>query len=181
MNTLRLSRLLLGVAFLLPIALFGADDAKNAGLQSGQLSAPDEKFLMNAAQDGMTEVKLGELAKQKAKRSDVKAFGELMIVEHGKANDDLKSLASRKGLKLPEQLDAIHAGDIDRLSKLEGDQFDKAYIDGMIKDHQKDVTEFEEHSGITKDADLKAFITKTLPALKGHLDHIKGVESGKAK
>jgi putative membrane protein len=168
-----------GAVLWLPLALLAADDAKNAGVESGRLSAPDEKFVLDTVQGGMTEVKLGELAKQKAKRSDVKAFGERMIVDHAKANDDLKALAQRKGLTLPEQLDATHAGLIDRLSKLEADQFDKAYIDGMIKDHQKDVEEFEEESRRVSDADLKKFVVKTLPTLKSHLEHIKGVEADK--
>ena len=172
---------LAGAALCLPLTLLGFDDAKNAGLKSGQLSAPDEKFVLEAAQGGMTEVKLGELAKQKAKRSDVKTFGERMIVDHGKINDDLKALAKRKGLTLPDQLDATHAGLIDGLSKLEGDQFDKAYIDGMIKDHQKDLEEFEDESKRVSDAELKVFVTKVLPTLKSHLEHIKGVEADKPK
>ena len=172
---------LAGAVLWLPLVLLAADDAKNAGVESGHLSAPDEKFVMDAAQGGMTEVKLGELAKQKARRSDVKAFGERMMVDHAKANDELKALAKRKGLSLPEQLDATHAGMIDRLSKLEADQFDKAYIDDMIKDHQNDVEEFEQESRRVRDTDLKAFVTKTLSTLKNHLEHIKGVEADKPK
>jgi putative membrane protein len=171
----------LALGCLLPLASRGADDAKNAGVESGHLSPPDEKFVMSAAQGGMTEVKLGELADQKARRDDVKKFGQRMMEDHGKGNDALKSLATKKSLNLPEQLDATHAGTIDRLSKLEGDQFDKAYIDEMIKDHKTDIEEFEEAGKTTKDAELKVFIAKTLPTLRSHLSHIQGIEESKAK
>ena len=102
-----------------------------------------------------------------------------MVNDHGRANSELKGLASRKGVELADQLDSVHAGKVDRLSKLEGDQFDKAYIDQMVKDHREDVAAFEKAAKTVNDAELKTFVVKTLPTLRAHLKHITAIESGK--
>jgi putative membrane protein len=166
---------------LLSTALLAADDAKNAGSTDTALAVSDQKFVLTASQGGMVEVQLGTLATQKGESDAVKKFGAQMVTDHTKANDELKSLASKKGMELPDQLDATHAGMVGRLSTLEGPQFDKAYIEGMVKDHEEDVHEFEAAAKSLTDPALKAFAAKTLPTLKMHLKHIKGIESGKVK
>jgi putative membrane protein len=158
-------------------ALAAEADTKAAG----KLPAPDQKFVLKAAQGGMAEVKLGELAKQKAKSEDVKKFGERMVTDHSKANEELMGVARQKGITIPEQLDATHAATIEKMSKLEGEQFDKAYVADMIKDHKEDVSEFESASKKLTDPDIKGFATKTLPTLKEHLQQIEGLKAPKTK
>jgi putative membrane protein len=149
--------------------------APDAAQKSG---SPDEKFVKKAAAGGLAEVKLGELASQKAKRDDVKQFGAQMATDHSKANDELKAVASQKGIALSDQLDATHQAKYDKMSKLSGDEFDGAYVKDMLDDHKKDVAEFEKEANNGKDPDVKGFAGKTLPTLKTHLEHIEKI-SGK--
>jgi putative membrane protein len=128
-----------------------------------------EAFLKHAAQGGIAEVALAQLAKDKASNPDVKSFAERLERDHGKANDELKSLASKKGVTLPEKPTTYAANEKTKLSKLSGAAFDKAYIAAMVDDHHKDIRAFEREVGGAGDADVKAFVTKTLPTLKEHL------------
>lgn len=132
-------------------------------------SAADHQFVMDAAKGGMAEVELGKLAAEKATSSDVKQFAQKMSDEHGKANDELKSLAKDKNILLPTTLDPKYKAVRDRLSKLTGDEFDRAYMQEMLKDHRTDVNEFRRESKSGKDGDIKAWAAKTLPTLEGHL------------
>jgi putative membrane protein len=117
----------------------------------------------------MAEVELGKLAADKASSDEVKKFGQRMVDDHGKANDELKKLAENKNITLPTAPDAKHKATIDRLSKLSGEAFDRAYMQEMLKDHRKDVSEFRTESKSGKDADVKAWAAKTLPTLEEHL------------
>lgn len=141
----------------------------NAGGTTGGLSASDRKFVMNAAMGGMAEVSLGQLAVQKASSADVRQFGQRMVDDHTKANDNLKQVAAQKGLTLPTALDAKHQADMDKLSKLSGDAFDRAYMKDMVKDHQQDTKEFQNEANKGQDADIKSFASTTLPVLQEHL------------
>lgn len=129
----------------------------------------DQSFVTKAAIGGMAEVKLGQLATQKASNADVKKFGQQMVDDHGKANDELKQLASQKGITLPTDVDAKQQATYDRLSKLSGAEFDKAYMHDMVTDHHEDVSEFQKESRSGSDPDVKAWATKTLPTLQHHL------------
>jgi putative membrane protein len=136
---------------------------------SKSVTAPDRTFVKKAAEGGLAEVELGNLAKDKASSPDVKQFGDRMATDHGKANDQLKDWAQKENVTLPTALTAKDKATRDRLSKLSGDAFDKAYMQEMVKDHQKDVTEFQKESKAAKDADLKAWAGQTLPTLQDHL------------
>jgi putative membrane protein len=145
-----------------------------SGSQTGKMSMSDKKFAKEAAQGGVAEVELGQLAAQKASSDDVKKFGQRMVDDHSKANDKLKQLASSKGINLPTDPDASQKATKNRLSKLSGEQFDKAYMREMLKDHKKDVAAFESESNKGQDPDLKSFATETLPTLR---DHLKDAQS----
>ncbi len=151
---------------------------------SGQLSAADHHFVMEAARGGMAEVELGKLATQKAQNADVKAFGQMMVDDHSKANDELKSLASGKGITVPSDLDAKDKATVSRLEKLSGEQFDRAYMQAMTKDHKKDLAEFKKESTSGKDQQIKDWAGKTVPTLEKHLQHAEqtasAVGAGKA-
>src|SRR6185312_1533412 len=99
----------------------------------------DKKFAMEAAMGGMAEVKKGQLAVEKASNPDVKAFGQKMVDDHTKANEELKEVASKESIDLPTSLDAKQQAMVDKLSKLSGAAFDKAYMKDMVKDHDTDV------------------------------------------
>lgn len=144
-----------------------ADPASDA--KSNKLSSGDTSFLKDAATGGMMEVELGKLATEKARSEKVKAFGRQMQDDHGKANDELKQLATNKGVELPTSLGVKQKLSVERLSKLSGEDFDRQYMKTMIDDHKTDVKDFEKEASKAKDPDVKAFANKTLPTLKTHL------------
>lgn len=134
-----------------------------------KLSHGDRKFVEFAGQAGLAEVAAGQLAQQKAANEQVKQFGARMVQDHTKANDELKQLAGGKGVNLPTEPDRKHRHEADKLQKLSGAEFDRAFMKQMVEDHKKVVSEFEKHAKDAKDADVKAFASKTLPALREHL------------
>jgi putative membrane protein len=159
----------------------GTTSTSSTGSTGGTVSSldpADKEFVMKAAQGGMAEVMLGQMASSKGTSPDVKNFGNRMVSDHGKANDELKQLAQNKGMALPSDTDKEHKDAADKLSKANGNEFDKQYISNMVSDHEKDVKEFEKESKDAKDPDLKAWASKTLPTLQ---DHLKMAKDTKAK
>lgn len=146
-----------------------------------EVAGSDQTFMKKAAQGGMTEVKLGEIASSKGQHAGVKDFGKAMVADHGKANEELKALATKKAVQLPAGLDAKHQDKVDDLSKLSGAEFDKAYVKAMVDDHQKTVSLFEDAAKSAKDAEVKGFAEKTLPTLRKHLEHVQGLQKETAK
>ncbi len=147
--------------------------AQNA---AGTVSAGDKTFVTKAAQGGMAEVKLGKLAADKASSSEVKDFATMMVEDHSKANEQLKSVAGQKSITLPDDIGAKNQATYDRLSKLSGTAFDHAYVQAMVKDHREDVAEFKKESNNAKDSDIKSFASETLPTLQKHLDAIEKIQ-----
>ncbi len=139
------------------------------GHAAGQLSNQDQKFVMEAAEGGMMEVELGRLAAQKASSADVKAFGQRMVTDHSKANQQLMDLASSKGITLSKTLSADKQKERDRFASLSGAEFDRMYMSHMLKDHKKDVSEFEKESQKATDTGVRSFAQTTLPVLREHL------------
>lgn len=129
----------------------------------------DAKFMQKAAISGMYEVEAGKLAAQKGSSDEVKKFGQRMVDDHTKVSDEVKQLAGSKGVTLPTALDRKHKGKIDKLSKLSGTDFDREYMNMMVKDHKEDIKEFSKEADKGKDPDVKALASKTLPTLKEHL------------
>ena len=149
----------------------GASDSS----KSSSVPAADKMFMKKAAEGGLAEVQLGQLAADKASSNDVKQFGQQMVDDHGKANDQLKSIAQQKGVTLPTDLSAKDKAEKNRLSKLSGEQFDRAYMQHMVADHTKDVSEFKKESTSAKDDDVKNFASQTLTVIQGHLDKAKSI------
>jgi putative membrane protein len=141
------------------------------------IAAADQAFVKEAAMGGMAEVDLGQLAVSKAADADVKQFGQRMVDDHGKANDELKSWASSKSVMLPSELDAKHKAEHARLEKLSGAAFDKAYMASMVADHNTDVAAFQREAKAAKDPDLKAWVTKTVPTLEDHQKSAKEINT----
>ena len=147
----------------------------NSAASSSKLAAADRQFIKKAAQGGLAEVQLGQLATEKADSPDVKQFGQKMVDDHGKANDQLKQVASNKGVAIPDKLNAKDAATKARLEKLSGKAFDRAYMRDMVVDHTKDVSEFRTESKTAKDPDVKNFASETLPTLQEHLKQAKSI------
>jgi len=166
-------RICVMVAGLLSVA--AAQPGANGSMGSS-LSPADRKFAREAAQGGMAEVELGKLAVQSASSDDVKRFGQRMIDDHTKANDKLKEVASKEGITLPTSLDAKDQAIKTRLSKLSGDQFDKAYMKDMVRDHKKDVAAFQNESSTGSDPAVKNFASETLPTVQDHLKEAETIE-----
>ncbi|WP_437598135.1 DUF4142 domain-containing protein [Sorangium sp. So ce590] len=145
-----------------------------------KLSKSDREFIEKAGQGGLLEVRLGQLAQQRAASPEVKRFGQRMIDDHSAANKRLAQLAQQKGVLVPQALDQEHRENVDKLSKKTGTEFDRAYMSAMVDDHEHDVEKFEKASKEAKDAELKAFAAATLPQLREHLAQAKQIH-GKVK
>jgi putative membrane protein len=148
------------------LALSGASAAAVAAEAESTPPAPSV-FVKKAALDGMTEVEAGKVALSKSQDPAIRSFAQRMVTDHGKANSELESLAIRKGLTPPKQLDPEHKEMLDTLKGKSGKDFDQAYAQHMNMDHTKAIALFESAAG-SNDPDLAQFAKKTLPTLKEH-------------
>ena len=139
-------------------------DAKTEAKTSA-LSSKDKSFITKAAKGGMMEVEMGKMAAASAQNADVKKFGSRMVTDHTKANNELMAIAQKHGVKAPAH-------------KSHGKwKSDKAYMDMMVKDHDKTVADFEAQASGGSDADLKKFAAKTLKVLKKHQKMAKDLQA----
>jgi putative membrane protein len=143
--------------------------------QSSSHAAGDTSFAIKAAQANFAEVELGKLAQQKAMSEDVKKFAQMMIDDHTKALDDLKSAAGTKNVTWPTTLDAEHKKLSDKLSKLNGNAFDREYMQAMVDGHKKVAADLRKESQSGSDSDLKTWASKTLPTVEAHLKQAETV------
>ena len=160
-----------------------ADSINKASIDSPAAQQPtvqaDEEtssFLVKAANGGMTEVKLGEIAQQKGANQRVKDFGSMMVHDHSATNEKVKTLAAQRNVTLPAAVSDESQKDIDDCSKKTGREFDKAYMSDMVKKHQATIDMFEDAADKSKDADVKTFINNTLPKVREHLDSAKAIQ-----
>jgi len=150
-------------------------NSTNAMGTAKHMTASERMFIRKAAEGGKAEVELGKLAQEKAASPEVKQFGERMVNDHSKANDQLKEVAQKEGVTLPTKLDAKDAATKARLEKLSGEAFDRAYMKDMVADHTKDVREFKNEANNGKDPDVKNFAAQTAPTLEDHLKEAKNI------
>lgn len=154
------------------------DTTSNAMNTGGiAVTSDDAKFATAAANGGMAEVALGKLALTKTSNASVKEFANMMVTDHGKANTELMGIAKTKNITLPTEPDSTHIKKMDDLSKMKGSDFDKAYVDAMVDGHKKTLDLMNGEAKDGKDADLKAFASKTAPIVKMHLDMINKIKS----
>jgi putative membrane protein len=132
-------------------------------------------FLTEAAGGGMMEVTLGQVAQQNAQDPRVKAFGAMMVADHTKANNDLKAIATPKHFALPAALPEKHQHHVEKLSKKQGRDFDKAYMSMMLDDHQQDIKAFSKAAENGSDTTVQSFAKRTLPVLIKHLDSARAI------
>lgn len=145
------------------------------GGTSSTVTPVDKEWVTTAGMAGLAEVEMGNLALQKAQNADVKAFAQRMVTDHTKSNEELQQLVTAKGLTLPAQLDGEHKAGVDHLTGLSGAEFDKAYMQHMVADHDKAVAHFTSGSTNAEDADIKGFAAKSLPVLQEHATLAKTV------
>ena len=133
------------------------------------LDHADRSFLEKAAQGNLAEIETGQLAAQQATDPQVKQFGERMVQDHSQANDKLKTVAESVGVQLPTETNHADMKEMSKLKSMSGEQFDKSYANAMLKDHRKDVQEFEHVAKTAKNPEVRAYAEQTLPTLKEHL------------
>jgi putative membrane protein len=131
-----------------------------------------QEFVTKVAISDMFEIQSGKIATQKGSAS-IKSFAERMVKDHTKTSQELKSMVENGKARLPTTLDGEHERQLEQLHKLEGEQFNSTYASMQIQAHEEAVTLFEEYSQSGTDLELQAWATKTLPALKEHLEHAK--------
>ncbi|HEX6833014.1 MAG TPA: DUF4142 domain-containing protein [Rudaea sp.] len=136
---------------------------------AGDKMGSDNDFAMKAADGGMAEVQTGQMAANKGSDPKIKQFGQRMVQDHGTANKELKSIASKDNISLPQSVSDKHKSAADKLAKLSGKDFDNEYAQMMVKDHEEDVALFQKEANSGSNPELKAFAQKTLPTLQEHL------------
>jgi putative membrane protein len=136
----------------------------------------DLNFMQKAAINDEAEIRLGQMAQERAANADVKSFAERMVKDHSRADGRLKTIAQSQHISLPTSLDPSHQHQAAALSKLSGPQFDKEYMLYMVQAHTKAVNKFKQESANAHDGIIKQFAAATLPVLKSHLNEAKEVQ-----
>lgn len=174
-----------------------------AGAAPTTLAANEREFLQKTAINGRKEVEMARVATQKASNSEVKKFAERLVEDHTKANQEIEDLARRKGVNIPAESTAPaeraessesaksarskgspaqgSRAHMEQLSKLSGEQFDRAFIQRMIESHTKSVAEFERQSKNATDNDIRSLTAKLLPTLKEHLEQARNINKSFSK
>lgn len=161
---LGLTPILVAAMIFAPAAIFGQPASART-----DPAASDRTFAREAAEGGLAEVKLGQLAQEKASSQTVKDFGQRMVTDHSKANDELETAASQRSITLPDHPSAKERAVYQKLSNLSGKRFDAAYARVMVRDHEHDVAAFRREANYGKDPAIKNFASQTLPTLEQHL------------
>lgn len=152
------------------------DTANPAGKSPSGVPA-DINFMKTLAMGGMAEVEAGKLAASKASNTEVKDFAEKMVSDHTKNNEHLKTLATQKKVDLPSAVDADHAAEKAKLEKASGADFDAAYMQGQVKDHQQTVQLLQHEINAGQDVAVRAFAQETLITVQHHLEMAKELEA----
>jgi putative membrane protein len=164
--------------FLIGLALLAASAFLVGPAAAQKFDSKDADFVKHAAECTLLDVELSKLAAQNAASEDVKNFAKRMVDDHSKANKELTSLASTKGVKLSTTIEDKKCKELcDKMAKLKGKDFDREYMRHMVEDHEKDLAEFQQAAKSLTDADLKSWATKTLPTLQDHLRQAKEISA----
>jgi len=153
-----------------------ANEQKIDSVGTAPISKDDAEFMTKAADGGMMEVELGKIAKEKGRSERVKDFGAMMVRDHSKAGDELKSIASAKGVTLPDSLSEHHQHMVNKMKEKSGADFDKDYIDMMVNDHKDDADAFRKEADKGTDGETRQFASRTLTIIETHLDSAKAIQ-----
>ena len=136
----------------------------------------DAEFAEIAADGGLTEVKMGQLAEEKSTVQLVKDFGKRMITDYSKAYDELKAAAAKEKITLPSEMSTKGQEEYRQLAKLEGEAFDRAYARDMVSDHTANMTVFNYEARVGKEGPIQSFASQTIPTLEEHLNQAREME-----
>jgi putative membrane protein len=185
MNSLKRYTLSLGIALLLGIGLAGCGRTGDQTTGSAsreevpQLTDTDRRFMMKAAEVGMAEIRMGELARERASSDKVKDLGEQVAGDHREANEDLRELAKEYNVALPIDTDQEHQQKIDRLANLSGSSFDREFVQAQIEGHQKAIELFQDQANLGTTERVKDFASDKLSELRNHLERAKEIQTGR--
>ena len=157
------------------------DDARsareaNAPATAGQLesfAATDRDFLMQAAQGALFEVEASRVALMKATSNETRDFANMMVADHGRANQELDQLVRSKGGMVSERIDGEHQSAIDQLRRLDGPAFERQYYELQVTAHDEAIRLFDRAARGAQDPDLRSFANRTLPTLRKHRDALE--------
>jgi putative membrane protein len=141
-----------------------------------KLSRADAKFVRESAEGGMMEMELGKLALKKSNNDEVKAFGKQMQEDHSKVNEELMTIAGKRGVELRISLQGKYKRTVDRLAKLSGAEFDRQYMQVMVQDHKEDLKKFHRQAAKGQDPEVKQFASEQVPVLEKHLEMAQATE-----
>lgn len=144
----------------------GTEVDEPAGAESG---TPEEKFVKKASQGSLMEIRMGEMAAQKAESGPVKQFGDKLARDHEKANEKLKEIAQRKSITLSEELKDKHQEKLQEIGGLSGEQFDREFLKVAVEGHKKAIKEYEKQAQEGEDPAIRSYASETLPVLREHL------------
>jgi len=142
-----------------------------------KVSKEDEEFAVKFGAGGREEIALGKLAEEKGELKEVREFGKHMAHQHKQICEELKELAAKKNISLPDSLSPEGKSAKEELEKLHGRKFDVAYMNAMVEGHKKVLASMEKENADTKDPDIKAFTEKTIPIIKEHLQMAETTDS----
>lgn len=140
------------------------------------ISTSDIKFMQELSQNGMTELKLAELAVKKGTTDETKDFGRMLLKDRAPINDSLKALALQKSVPLSTGLDEKHQALVDKFSDLPGSELDDTFVIEMVKAHEQDIKSLTDELAATQDTDIQGFAAKSLPVIQADLRHVAGMQ-----
>ena len=152
-------------------------DERNEEIAENTDLEKDAEFAVDATDAGLFEVQLATLAKKKAYSARVKEYADMMIADHTKANDELRGLASKKGMALPDVMcEDCQKKYYDLDQKTTGEEFDEEYMDLMVKDHKDAIDKFEKEARDGNDGEIKLWASGKVPALRHHLQEAENIK-----
>lgn len=147
-----------------------AETAQEESAKPKKLADEDLTFMKEAARGGLAEVRMGQIGLSNGESQPVKDFSQRLVDDHTKANQELEKLAIKKGITLPDSVSEQHKSMLQHLESLKGREFDAAFQQHAVQDHQKDIEKFKTASAKAKDPEIRSFAEKTLPVLQRHLE-----------
>jgi putative membrane protein len=165
----------LGLSGLLLLLPYGISRAQNISGGAVTVSAEDRKFILDAAQSGLHEVKMAMLGVERGTNSDLRVYAQRILDDHTLSNAEVEALARLKGVALPDPTRTDDSSE--RLSRLTGIEFDHEFVRQSIEDHLKNIATFEkEDQSAAADSDIRGFAHSALPKMRAHLDQAKALK-----
>jgi putative membrane protein len=152
-----------------------AQGMNNPNTVNGQASPADLEFVKNALQGSMAEVQTAQIALQKSNNDQVKQFAQRMVTDHSKMIDQMKPIAMKLGVKIPNGPDKKDKAEMAKLQALSGPDFDRAYVKDMLKDHKTDDSDFKMEISSGQSEVVRDAASKGDPVIESHLQQIQGI------